>query len=206
MKKLFILSLLFIALPVYAAPWDTVGNVVTSTDKIGSTNSQDVSFIRGNIEKIRLTTDGLRFMSPLSHISDSNGQVFMNHLTNGGTAIYGFLGTRMVNLTANGVEIIGPLIAKSNYTIAPNTAYTLTATDETVEMESGDFILPDATPTNKGKRYELINTGDGQIPVQSNSGQMIGNNVQEAQYIIMPGGSVVLKSNGSTWRVVANKI
>lgn len=191
----------------HAASWDTAGNNVTVNDRIGTTNYLPFKIMNNNVDRVSINVDGLRFLSPLFYITNSNGQFVMGHnSTTGCTTIFGQV-SNMINMCNNRVEVLGaPLVAKSNYTIAPNTAYTLLATDETVEMESGDFILPDATPTNKGKRYELINTGDSQIPVQSSSGQMIGNNIQEAQYIIPPGGSVALKSNGTMWRIIANKI
>ena len=91
---------------------------------------------------------------------------------------------------------------QSDYTITPNTAYTILPTDNTVEMESGDFILPEPTQSNKGESHTLINTGSGQIPVQVATGQEIGNYTTEAQYPLLSGESATFISNGNTWRVI----
>jgi len=204
MKKLLIITLFIFCATTAHGAWETTGNIVTATDKIGSTNGQDVSFVRGNVEKLRLTTDGLRFMSPLAWISDSNGQVFLNHYTGGGTALYGFLGTRMVNLTANGVEITGNLIAKTNYVyVTDGGTYTLTATDHTIEISGGEVITPASTQSNKGKHYEIINTSTGTIPVHTDNGQLIGNLNPEAEYQLPAGCAVTLVSSGAGWRIVS---
>lgn len=201
MKKLIILTLLLIAPIAHGASWETTGNFVNPADMIGSYNSQDVSFVRGGAEKLRLTTDGLRFMNPLLWIADSNGQVVLNHLTGGGTALYGFGGTRMINLTANGVEIVGNLIAKTNYTEV-STPYTLLPNDYTVESSSDEIIIPDATTANKGKRYEIINTGSNIVKIHNMSGQQIGNAYPIDSYLVEPDQSVTLVSSGSAWRVI----
>ena len=205
MKKLIILSLLLLATPAYATSWDTAGNVVTPTDFIGTTNTNAVlKFKIAGQEIYRIQPDGMRFMQPQITITDSNGVTILSHYTsNGCTGIFGNV-NKILNICSDGFTFTnGAVNFKTNYTIASNTAYTLTATDDTVEMESGDFILPDAIPANKGKSYTMINTGAGDIAVRVYSGWMIGNFKQEAQYIIPSDEYVTVRSNGSMWRVVS---
>jgi len=181
---------------------DGNGNLSFS-NTLGTTTSQDVSIIRNNVETLRVTADGLRFMQPLLHISDSNGQVVLNHLAGGGTALYGFSGTRMVNLTANGVEIVGPLIAKNNYRTATTQTDNVTATDYTVEcMPNGWENLPTAVGVT-GKHYEFINPHNAMCTVFANGSELIGNLNPEPKYKIQAGGAVTIVSNNVGWRVIS---
>lgn len=203
MKKIIIITLLLLATPAHAESWGTTGNSVTASDWIGTTNYLPLKIKTNNVDRISVNVDGFRFWTPLFYITNSNGQNVMGHnSTTGCTTLFGQV-SNMINMCNGRVEILGaPFLAKTPYTIAPNTAYTLTTTDETVEMESGDFILPDASSTNTGKTYTMINTGGGQIQVQTASGSMIGNFTQEGQYILKSDESVTVRSNGSVWRII----
>ncbi len=198
-----VLIVLTFAPKAHAESWGTTGNSITANDWIGTTNYLPLKIKTNNVDRISVNVDGFRFWTPLFYITNSNGQNVMGHNSaTGCTTLFGQV-SNMINMCNNRVEILGaPFLAKTPYTIAPSTAYTLTTTDETVEMESGDFILPDASSINTGKTYTMINTGGGQIQVQTASGNMIGNFAQEGQYILKSDESVTVRSNGSVWRII----
>lgn len=211
-----VLIVLKFAPTAHAASWDTAGNVVTTGQFLGTTNNTAFTIKTANQDKITIlptppgnpagNTEVRVQAGTLFSLQNQMGQFILNHASpTGCTALYGGISVapKYISLCNDGITISGGgLNFKTNYTIASNTAYTLTATDDTVEMESGDFILPDATTANKGKSYTMINTGAGDIAVHVYSGGMIGNFKQEAQYIINSDEYVTVRSNGAIWRVM----
>ncbi len=203
MKKLIIVLLFIFSATTAHGAWETTGNALTAGEFIGTTNNSPVPFRVNNVPKAQFDVDGLRFLQPLAWISDSNGQVFLDHLAGGGTALFAYGGTRIVNLTTNGVEIIGPLIAKNKYRVATTPTDTVTATDYTVECLPGGMENLPAIAGTTGKHYEFINPYTQTCTVLANGLETIGNTNPEPKLKLQAGESAIIVSNGSIWRIVA---
>lgn len=213
-SKLFILTILILTAQVtHATSWDTAGNVVTGTEKIGTINNVPFKMMVGNAERMQLNTDGIRFngANPIFALLNNNGQfTFLHNTTNGCTAMYANISTvpKILNLCTDGLTLTGGYInARTKYVVYPDGGtYVLTPTDYTVEFTNGgDAVIPSATPANTGKHYEVINPSTGTLPMHTDNGTLIGNLNTEAEYQVQPGQAVTIVSNGSMWRVAGSK-
>jgi uncharacterized protein YraI len=83
--------------------------------------------------------------------------------------------------------------------------YTILSSDYTVETNATEILVPSATQSNKGKHYEIINTGDSNATLHTENGQPIGNLNPTEDYQLPAGGAVTLVSNGVGWRIVGVK-
>jgi hypothetical protein len=204
MKKLLIIALFIFSATTAHATWETTGNVVGANDYFGATNGGVLKFKIAGQEIYRIQPDGMRFMKPITTITNDNGQFILNHVTSSGcTGIYGNI-NKILNICSDGFTFSGGAVNfKTKYYIHDDgSSYLLTATDYTVESNGGEILLPIANANNIGKHYEIINANGGDLPVHSNNGQLIGNYNAESEYQIPAGESVTLVSNGTGWRVL----
>lgn len=214
-SKLFILAILILTANFASAfSWDSAGNVFTGSEFIGSTNGGNypVKFKIANTERFQINTDGIRFngANPIFAILNNNGQItFLHNTTNGCTALFANISTipKTLNLCDDGLTLTGgPINAKTKYTITSTPTYTVTALDHTIEcMPGGIENLPTVTGT-EGKRYEFVNPTNTVCTVLANGLQTIGNLNPEPKYKILPGGAVILVSNGNVWRIIGDKV
>lgn len=187
----------------HAASWDTAGNNVTSTDKIGTTNYLPFNIMTNNVDRVSINMDGLRFLSPLFYITNSNGQYVMGHNSaTGCTTLFGQV-SNMINMCNGRVEILGaPLVAKTPYYTMTTPTYTATANDYTIECSAGGMVyLPAVTPT-KGKHYVVLNPHTQTCTVFGNGPDLIGNSNPQYKHILQQDESVSVVSNGSVWRII----
>lgn len=185
----------------HAESWDTAGNVVGANDYIGSTNGGVLKFKIGSNEVYRIQSDGMRFMKPITTITNSNGQLILNNVTaNNCTGIYGNI-NKILNICDDGFTFTGGTVNfKTKYFTITEPTYTATANDHTIECNQGSMIY---LPTGiTGKRYEVINPHNTICTVFANGSELIGNLNPEPKYKILAGESVTIVSNGSVWRVL----
>lgn len=196
------------------AAWETTGNVVTTGEFIGTTNNTAFTIKTANQDKITIlpTPPGnpagnteIRVQAgTIFSLQNQLGQNILNHSSsNGCTGLFGNV-TKMFVICNNGFDFIGaPVNFKTNYTVAPNTAYTLTTTDYTVEcMPNGWEYLPTAVGVT-GKHYEFVNPHNAMCTVFANGSELIGNLNPEPKYKIQAGGAVTIVSNNVGWRVIS---
>lgn len=97
-------------------------------------------------------------------------------------------------------ELITAFLGNMFYPFTQTTiAYTLLATDETVECTSGTYAVTLPTAVGKtGKVYYIKNSGTGVISINTTTGQTIdggaGGSITLAQY-----DALFVQSNGTNW-------
>jgi len=198
-----IIAIFALSTQAHAASWDTAGNNVTTNDRIGTTNFLPFKIMTNNVDRISINVDGLRFLTPLFYITNSNGQFVMGHNSaTGCTTLFGQV-SNMINMCNNRVEILGaPLVAKTPYYIMTTPTYTATVNDYTIECTPGGFVYLPPVANLTGKHYEVINPYPQVCTVFANGLELIGNQIPEPKYKILEWESVTLVGNGNVWRVI----
>lgn len=84
-----------------------------------------------------------------------------------------------------------------------STTTVLTDVDATVEADTADttFTLPTAVGA-LGKRYEIINTSDGDVTVDTTSSEVIGNIGTDTSIVLASGEVLQVVSNDTKWLVI----
>jgi hypothetical protein len=148
-------------------------------------------------------TDGTGF-SALG-INYGNGDINLNYYGYGATCVGTDTGTHGIS-AKNGwlgvkytIKLGGGIIAGH---VTQTSNYTLTENDHTVECTSGTFTLTlPSAETWKGQIYEMKNTGNGVITINTTSSQTIDGNASGVLKLSQ-WDNLTVQSNGSNWIIL----